>query len=121
MHDRGLKIYGGTLTPFLGALYAEGQMDHHSDDTERHEEERGHHSPVRLVEKRLISRKPGRGRVVGHLLTAEGEAVPARSNAVVDDALRDAFACLSASECRSLLLLTKRLVERGPTSARAEV
>ena len=72
---------------------------------------------MRLVEKRLISRTPGRGRVIGHLLTAEGEAVLARSNAVADAALQEAFACLSTSECGCLLLLIKRLVEHSPISA----
>ena len=69
---------------------------------------------MRLVDKRLITRKPGMGRVIGYLLTADGEAALARSSAVADSALQEEFACLSKSERKTLLALMKRLVERSP-------
>ena len=69
---------------------------------------------MRLLEKGLITRSPGKGRVIGHLLTAEGEAALSRSSAVADSALQEEFGCLSNSERRTLLGLMKRLVEQNP-------
>lgn len=63
---------------------------------------------TRLVDQRLIVRKPGRGRRIEHELTADGEAVLAAGYPVSTGVLAASFADLSAAERATLFDLIGR-------------
>jgi DNA-binding MarR family transcriptional regulator len=64
----------------------------------------------RLVAKGLVTRSPGKGRMLCHRLTDEGADMLRRATAIVEDVLAQSFAPLGETERAQLLALLLRLV-----------
>lgn len=71
----------------------------------------------RLIRQGLVERRPGRGRVTVHRLTAKGEILLDQATGIVSAVLVTLFAPLSKEERAALgALLTKLLGESGVSS-----
>ena len=71
----------------------------------------------RLIRQGLVERRPGRGRVTVHRLTAKGEILLDQATGIVSAVLVTLFAPLSKEERAALgALLTKLLGESGLSS-----
>lgn len=65
---------------------------------------------TRLETRKLIERRPGRGRRVEHFITEAGEQVLAAGHPIAAQVLSESFAPLSEQERATLLALLRRVV-----------
>lgn len=65
----------------------------------------------RLIERGLVVRQPGRGRVITHSLTAKGQSLLATCEPIVFETLERQFAQLTKTELQTLGGLLARIVE----------
>lgn len=73
---------------------------------------------VRLIEKGLVDRRPGKGRALVHSLTTEGRRIFEQGSAIAARVLESSFAALSQPERQQLFdLLQKALSAETATPA----
>ncbi|GAA1864598.1 hypothetical protein GCM10009836_51200 [Pseudonocardia ailaonensis] len=68
---------------------------------------------IKLAGLGLVTRTPGRGRVIHHEITAEGAALRRKGAGLADEVLTASFAPLSPAERETLHLLLARVLEEG--------
>jgi len=66
---------------------------------------------IKLAEQGLVNRTSGRGRVVHHVITQEGEVLLENATAIADEVLSESFAPLSEAERTTLQTLLNRVLE----------
>jgi DNA-binding MarR family transcriptional regulator len=68
---------------------------------------------TKLVKKGLVTRTPGRGRMLRHSLTAKGRSMLAEATGIAEKTLAESFAPLSETERAQLLSLIERLLPKA--------
>ncbi|WP_194896796.1 MarR family winged helix-turn-helix transcriptional regulator [Catenulispora pinisilvae] len=68
---------------------------------------------TRLETRKLIQRRPGKGRRVEHFITEAGEQVLAAGHPIAEEVLGESFAPLDESERATLLALLQRVAGGG--------
>ena len=78
---------------------------------------------VRLIEKGLVDRRPGKGRALVHSLTDEGRSMFERGAAIALQVISASFAALSEVERRELLALLQKALgaAHSPAGAAAQM
>jgi DNA-binding MarR family transcriptional regulator len=68
---------------------------------------------TRLETRKLIERRPGKGRRIEHFVTEAGEQVLAAGHPIAEEVLGESFAPLAEDERAALLTLLQRVVADG--------